>query len=231
MNFKIRLSLVATVICVLSIVLYIAISTSKTTSISDRQSREATQMITNGSAPNSTSPELRNYLDTGPSAHTSRESIQPTEPSTAVRAVHTAGKFIGKWVLDESGSEGLPAAMKQAMTVRESDGVMHVQTIVNTPEKGEQTVSDAYVLNGRENQFAEKLYGTGIVRGTRVANLTNEGNGIEVLENATIESPSASMKVKIRRTWMITGNNSLVIAMDIQGGKVIKRNKRQFIKA
>lgn len=138
--------------------------------------------------------------------------------------------FSGTWLLDKKRSEGLPSGMNQIMTVIRSGNVIRVKTKLIT-EKGEQTVTDVYELNGREVEFSAEASGGATSRGRRVARWTSDGMGIEVHEVSTINTPKGQMTVETARRWALSPDSkSLAIKMTVKGPQGTQENKRLFVR-
>lgn len=155
----------------------------------------------------------------------------PTREKPVSAAKIITNKFIGTWVLDRARSEGILPDMRQVMVVTQSGNVMSVKTRLSTDEKGEWTVSDTYTLTGQEADFSAHATGGGTSKGKRTAMLTNNGSGIEVAEQATMEAKGASMMVRTTRNWVVAADGrTLTIDMQVRGPGVTQRHRRVFIR-
>ena len=138
--------------------------------------------------------------------------------------------FSGTWILDKSNSEGLPPGMDQSMTVVQTGDKLLLETKLITQE-GERVVSDMYMLDGKEAEFTPKTPNGQSGKGKRTAKWSADGNGIEVNENSTFESPEGSVNVQMTRTWMLSADGKTLkidIAVDGPNGK--QQVKRTFVK-
>jgi hypothetical protein len=154
----------------------------------------------------------------------------PTPSQTGSTAPPIKGKFSGTWVLDPAKSKGLEPGMNQVMVVTQAGNIMTVKTTVSTPTRAAWTVTDIYTLNGQETEFVAQSNVGATVKGQRIARLTNDGNSIEVTERAVMEGRGASAKVNTTRRWMLDGDKSLVIEMNIEGSNANLHHKRVFVR-
>ncbi len=159
-------------------------------------------------------------------------SPTPARAQDAPAAPAAADKFSGTWVLDAARSQGLVPGMNQVMSVTRAGDTMNVTTKLNVAGKGEWTVNDAYVLDGRATEFSADMTGggTGAARGTRTSRLSDDGSGIEASEDSTMEAQGARMKVNITRTWKLSDDKTLVIEMTVNGPQGTQKNRRVFVR-
>lgn len=149
---------------------------------------------------------------------------QKTEGSTAKVS------FAGTWALDKNNSEGLPPGMDQLMTVVQTGDKLSVETKLIT-EQGEQVVPDSYILDGKEVEFTPRTPGGESGKGKRIAKWTADGNGIEVSENATFDTPEGAVNVQATRKWMLSPDGkTLKIEMAVDGPNGKQVLKRTFVK-
>jgi hypothetical protein len=138
--------------------------------------------------------------------------------------------FSGTWALDKSNSEGLPPGMDQTMSVVQTGDKLSLETKLITPQ-GEQTVPDAYMLDGKETEFTPKSPNGLSGKGKRTAKWTADGNGIEVNEQVTVDTPEGSVTVQTTRKWTLsTDGKSLKIELSTQGPNGMHQSKRTFNK-
>lgn len=138
--------------------------------------------------------------------------------------------FSGTWILDKSKSEGLPPGMDQTMTVVHTGDKLSLETKLITSD-GEQVVADSYMLDGKETEFTPKAPGGQSGKGKRTAKWSADGNGIEVNENSTFESPEGSVSVQMTRTWTLSADGkTLKIDIAAEGPNGKQQIKRTFIK-
>lgn len=133
--------------------------------------------------------------------------------------------FSGKWKLDVSRSEGLPEGMEQTMTVTQKDDVVKIETTVKTPE-GTQTVPDNYTLDAKETDFAASN-----TKGKRTSKWTTDGNGFEVFEKASVETPNGEVAIERTRKWALGADGkTLTIEITMKTPQGEQRIKRLFVK-
>ncbi len=135
--------------------------------------------------------------------------------------------YTGTWTLDLAKSEGLPPVVKsQTVTVKQTGDRVEVTT-KTTLDEGEQTQTDAYVLDGKETDFVPKGPGGMEGKGKRTSSWAADGNGIEVKETATFDTPGGAVDVKFVRNWSLSADGkTLTIVMNIDspmGAQTIKR--------
>lgn len=223
-----------------SVVMYAVIINSRTRSAPAQTAQESARSTTNEAPPSGiSSGEVSEASEKQTSASVTPAPQQITQPSadasplpsqTISAALPITNKLNGTWVLDPARSEGLDLSMKQVMIVTQSGGVINVKTTISTAERGDWTVTDTYTLNGRETEFTAQSSEGATVKGIRIARLTNDGNGVEVNERATMEGQGASAKVNTTRRWMLADDKSLIIEMNIQGPNINRHHKRVFVK-
>lgn len=136
----------------------------------------------------------------------------------------------GTWVLDKAKSEGLPPDMSQTLTIKQTGDRVDVEAKISG-ERGEQTVTDSYVLDGEAKDFTPALVGGGTGKGKRTSTLTADGSGFDATEEATIEGPEGAETVKARRRWRISPDGkTLTIEMSFEGPNGTVNSKRVFTK-
>jgi hypothetical protein len=149
--------------------------------------------------------------------------------ATAAAAAAKAD-FSGAWALDKARSEGLPPGMDQSMTVTHTGDTIKLETRVVT-EEGEQTVSDSYTLSGAETEFAPPGPNGSKGKGKRTAKWTADGNGIEVAESASFDTPEGAVTVKMSRKWSLAADGkTLTIELRHEGPQGIKESRRTFVR-
>ncbi|MDX2044497.1 MAG: hypothetical protein SF097_25025 [Acidobacteriota bacterium] len=147
----------------------------------------------------------------------------------AVGVAAAKANFSGTWIMDKSKSEGLPPEMEQTMVVtQEGDKLTLETTLINGEQK--QTIKDSYTLNGTAEDFAPRVGGmTG--KGKRTAKWSADGNGIEVSEDAKLETPDGEANTTMKRKWVLSADGkTLTIELQFNGpnGEVV--SKRTFAK-
>lgn len=160
-----------------------------------------------------------------PTKRTATASMQNT---AAVQPAQSA--FGGTWLLDKARSEGLPPGMDQVMTVTPSTDGINIETKLASA-RGEETVREGYLLNGQQVEFTSQRAGGIDSKGVRKARLTAGGRGIEVVEQATVNTSSGPVPAEITREWMLSDDgHSLTIKITFKGANLIYDNKRLFLK-
>ena len=133
--------------------------------------------------------------------------------------------FSGTWKLDTAESTGLPPGMEQTMTVTQTGDAVKLETTVKMPQ-GEQTVADSYTLDGKEADFT-----TQNAKGKRTAKLSADGNGIEVVEKADMQTQDGTAAVEITRKWSLSSDGkTLTIEMKVKSPNGEQEFKRIFVK-
>lgn len=144
--------------------------------------------------------------------------------------VAAKANFSGTWTLDKSKTVGLPPDIDQVMTVVQTDDKISLETKVTTPQ-GEQTVADSYTLTGSETEFTPRGPNGMTGKGKRTAKWTADGNGLEVSEEATFETPEGAVTVQITRRWaMASDGKTLTIEMTIKDPNGTRETKRTFVR-
>lgn len=136
----------------------------------------------------------------------------------------------GTWALDKARSEGLPQGMDQTLTVKQTGDRVEVEAKISGP-RGEQTVSDGYVLDGQPKDFEPALVGGGKGKGKRTSAWTADGDGFDASEEATMQGPDGEEKVKATRRWRLSPDGkTLTIEMSFEGPGGVVKSKRVFTK-
>ena len=151
---------------------------------------------------------------------------------TAPAADPARPDFSGRWELDAAKSEGVPAETKQSMTVKKTGNGFEVETKITGPEQN-RTVNDTFVLDGKPAEFTPAMLAGGTAKkGTRTASWSADGSGMDVIEEAEVETPMGADTLKGKRTWRLSeGGKVLTIEIDLAGkeGRAIK-GKRVYQK-
>ncbi|HJQ70933.1 MAG TPA: hypothetical protein VKA70_18300 [Blastocatellia bacterium] len=138
--------------------------------------------------------------------------------------------FSGTWVMDASKSEGIPNSVQQEMTVVQTDDTIKLETKVKTDE-GDFAIADSYVVNGKEVDFVPQTPQGPNGKGKRTAKWTADGNGIEVTEQATFDTPDGQLNQQMTRKWTLSADGkSLVIELSAKGPDGTTNTKRLFTK-
>ncbi|HEX5734426.1 MAG TPA: hypothetical protein VF131_16440 [Blastocatellia bacterium] len=138
--------------------------------------------------------------------------------------------FSGTWVMDASKSEGIPNSVQQEMSVVQTDDTIKLETKVKTDE-GDFAIADSYVVNGKEVDFVPQTPEGPNGKGKRTAKWTADGNGIEVTEQATFETPGGPVSQQMTRKWTLSADGkSLIIELSAKGPEGTTNTKRFFTK-
>ncbi len=139
--------------------------------------------------------------------------------------------FNGEWQLVPDKSTGLPPGMTQVMTVKQAGDRIDVQVKLGGGS-GEQTLTDAFVVNGKEADFMPALMGGGTAKGgKRTATWQSGAAGFDVAEEAMIEGPEGTDSIKGKRTWRLSPDGKeLTIEIDLNGDQGAIKSKRVFAK-
>jgi hypothetical protein len=139
--------------------------------------------------------------------------------------------FSGTWELDAEKSEGVPPEIRQVMTVRQEGDRLDVEVKVSG-QPGDRTVTDSYVVSGKETDFTPALVGgDGTAKGKRVATWNADGTGFDTTERATVNGEKGTNEIKGKRSWRLGADGkTLTIAMDLEGPTGPMQSKRVFNK-
>jgi hypothetical protein len=139
--------------------------------------------------------------------------------------------FSGTWTLDKSKSEGLPPVLKdQVITVTQAGDKLTIESKLTT-EQGDQTTNDVYMLDGKPADFTDKRPNGLEGKGKRTAKWSADGNGIEVSEEITYETPNGSVAVDVTRKWTLSADaKTLTIDMNIASPAGTQQMKRVLVK-
>ena len=138
--------------------------------------------------------------------------------------------FSGTWVMDASKSEGIPNSIQQEMTVVQTDDMIKLETKVKTNE-GDFAIADSYIVSGKEVDFVPQTPEGPNGKGKRTAKWTADGNGIEVTEQATFDTPDGQVTQQMTRKWTLSADGkSLVIELSAKGPDGATNTKRFFTK-
>ena len=138
--------------------------------------------------------------------------------------------FSGRWELDAAKSEGVPPETKQSMTVKQTGDRLEVVTNITGPQ--ERTVNDTFTLDGKPKEFTPAMLAGGTAKnGIRTASWSADGSGMDVLEEADVETSQGADKIKGKRTWRLSeGGKVLTIEIDLAGDRGPIKGKRVYRK-
>jgi hypothetical protein len=150
--------------------------------------------------------------------------------TSLVVVVAAKANFSGMWALDKSRSEGLPPGMDQVMTVVQTDDKISIETKLTTAE-GEQSFPDSYALNGKETDFTPHGPNGLTGKGKRTSRWSADGNGLDISEQATFETPDGDVAVEATRKWTMSADGkTLTIEMKVKDPSGTRESKRTFVK-
>ena len=138
--------------------------------------------------------------------------------------------FSGRWELDAAKSEGVPPETKQSMTVKQTGDRLEVETKITGAQ--DRTVNDIFTLDGKPAEFTPAMLAGGSAKnGTRTASWSADGKGMDVIEQADVETPQGADTIKGKRTWRLSeGGKVLTIEIDLAGEKGPIKGKRVYQK-
>jgi len=150
--------------------------------------------------------------------------------ATAAALGAEKGNFGGTWILDKSKSEGLPQTVDQVMTVEVVGDKLNIETTVKSDE-GQYSIKDSYTINGETVDFTPQGPNGPNGKGRRTAKLTADGLGIEVNEDATLDTDDGAVKAKMARKWLLSSDQqTLTIELTFDGPQGTIHTKRTFVK-
>ena len=146
-------------------------------------------------------------------------------------AASAKADFSGTWKLDLAKSQGLPPAFKaQTLIVKQTGDRVEIVSKTSI-EEGDQDQVDTYTLDGKEADYMQKGPGGAEGRGKRTASWAADGNGIDVKEAATFDTPGGPVEVKITRKWSLSADGkTLTIDMTVDGPMGTQTIKRVLTK-
>ncbi|HEX8638087.1 MAG TPA: hypothetical protein VF692_08500 [Pyrinomonadaceae bacterium] len=112
--------------------------------------------------------------------------------------------FSGTWTLDKAKSEGLPPSMEQTVTVTQKDDKITVET-KSVTDKGEQTSSDSYTVDGKETEYTPKVPNN-VTNAKAKRSVKWTTDGFEVLETITGDTPTGAVTVVTMRKWSLSAD-------------------------
>ena len=139
--------------------------------------------------------------------------------------------FSGRWELDAAKGEGVPPDTKQTMTVKQSADRLEVETKITGPQ-GDRTVNDTYTVDGKQTDFTPAMLAGGSAKnGLRTASWSADGKGMDVLEQADVETPQGADKLKGKRIWRLSEDGKVLTSeIDLAGDRGPIKGKRVYLK-
>jgi len=93
------------------------------------------------------------------------------------------------------------------------------------------TVHDGYDLSGKEVEFTARLGNGQEAKGKRLAKWNADGNGIDVREESSFDTPEGKVNITMRRKWTLSADGkTLVIELNHTGPNGPVSSKRAFNK-
>jgi hypothetical protein len=150
---------------------------------------------------------------------------------TAPAADPARPDFSGRWELDAAKSEGVPPDTKHSMTVKQTGDRLEVVTKITGPQQ-DRTVNDTFTLDGKPAEFTPAMLAGGTAKnGTRTASWSADGKGMDVIEQADVETPQGADTIKGKRTWRLSEDGKvLTIEIDLAGERGPIKGKRVYQK-
>ncbi|HEY7547558.1 MAG TPA: hypothetical protein VID27_21855 [Blastocatellia bacterium] len=149
--------------------------------------------------------------------------------STIVTA-QTKADLSGRWVMDQAQSQGLPPDMDQIMTITHKGDQLAVQIKIYPSNTPNVIRDDIYNLDGKSSPYSQMMGNGEEAKGTRVAQWSADGRGIEVIEELSFQSPRGPAQIKRTFKWSLSADGkTLTIELD-QTSPQPAKNKRVFVK-
>ena len=138
--------------------------------------------------------------------------------------------FTGTWVMDKGRSEGVAPGVEQTMTLTQSDDKLILENRIKT-EDGDLTVSDTYIINGKELEFTQKVNDLES-KGKRTSKWLADGSGFESSEEITRQAGDGTqITQQVTRKWVIAADGkTFTIEMSVKGPNGTQHTKRVFVK-
>jgi hypothetical protein len=138
--------------------------------------------------------------------------------------------FNGRWLMDRDKSEGMPKGMDQVMIIKQAGDQLNLDTRVLPDDQLGFTQSDIYVLNGQTQEFTPRRAGVE-GKGKRTSKWTDEGMGLEVVEEVSFDMPQGKLEIQYTRKWLMSADGkTITIEMIQKDQKGETRTKRIFTK-
>jgi hypothetical protein len=99
------------------------------------------------------------------------------------------------------------------MTVTQSGDRIEIETHSRTPV-GERRTADVYVLDGLETDFQPVLNVEVSATGKRTSRWSEDRNGFDAIERATVQGPDGEVTITAARTWEL-GRDGETLTIEI----------------
>ena len=143
-----------------------------------------------------------------------------------------AGKanFTGTWVMDKSRSEGIPPEVEQTMILTQSEDKVTLENRI-TRDDSDLTVSDTYIMNGKEVEFTQKVNDLES-KGKRTSKWLADGSGFESSEEIARQAGDGTqITQQVTRKWVMAADGkSFTVEMSVKGPNGTQQTKRVFVK-
>ena len=138
--------------------------------------------------------------------------------------------FSGTWVLDKSGSEGLPPGTEQMMTISQTGDQLNLENKIRAPG-GSISIFDTFIINGKEVAVTEKRNDDEL-KGTRVSKWLTDGNGFGSREELNaVGGDGLPVIQQITRKWLMAQDGkTFTVEADITSPAGTQHTKRTFRK-
>ena len=138
--------------------------------------------------------------------------------------------FTGTWVMDKSRSEGVPPEVEQTMVLTQSDDKVILENKI-TRDGNVITVSDTYIINGKEVEFTQKVNDQES-KGKRTSKWLADGSGFESSEELIRQAGDGTQVTQqVTRKWVMAADGkTFTVEMSVKGPNGTQQTKRVFVK-
>ena len=138
--------------------------------------------------------------------------------------------FTGTWVMDKSRSEGIPPDVEQTMILKQSEDKLTVENRI-TGDENDLTVSDTYIINGKEVEFTQKVNDQES-KGKRTSKWLEDGSGFESSEELIRQvGDGTQITQQVTRKWVMAADGKMfTVEMNVKGPNGMRQTKRVFVK-
>ena len=142
----------------------------------------------------------------------------------------TKANFNGTWVMDKSKSEGVPPDVEQTMILKQSEDKLTVENRI-TGGDSDLTVSDTYIINGKEVEFSQKVNDQES-KGKRTSKWLEDGTGFESSEELIRQvGDGTQITQQVTRKWVMAADGRMfTVEMNVKGPNGMRQTKRVFVK-
>lgn len=121
--------------------------------------------------------------------------------------------FSGTWNLDQGRSYGIPANMKQILTITHTGDTMEIETKIIQPNN-ERTIKDTFTIDGKEYEFqppSPPNAQTPPPKGKRTVTWLPGDIGLMVTDITKVQTPQGEGTAQNVRKWVINAQGELVV--------------------